>query len=104
VYDYAGRRMVFHGGAGQGYRGVVAMLPDQDLGIALLWNSESSLPTGMLPTIVDRALGLTGQRWLDVDFDEPSLYAQSTSPSQATPPAQAIAPGVSANKANAAPR
>jgi hypothetical protein len=35
----------------QGYRGVVAMLPDRDLGIALLWNSESSLPTGMLPTM-----------------------------------------------------
>ncbi len=87
VYDYAGNRLVFHGGAVQGYRGVVAMLPDRDFGIALLWNSESSLPTGLLPTMLDRALGLPEQRWLDVDFDEPSLFveaAMSAHPSAGT--------------------
>jgi beta-lactamase class C len=77
VYDYSGHRVVFHGGAVQGYRGLVAMLPEQDLGIAILWNSESSLPTGMLPTILDRALGLPTQRWLDVDFEDPGLYADT---------------------------
>jgi beta-lactamase class C len=36
----------------------------------LLWNSESALPSGLLPTILDSALGLAdGQRWLDVDTD-----------------------------------
>ena len=77
VYDYAGHRVVFHGGAVQGYRGLVAMLPERDLGIAILWNSESSLPSGMLPTILDRALGLPAQRWLDVDFEDASLYADT---------------------------
>ena len=77
VYDYSGHRVVFHGGAVQGYRGLVAMVPEQDLGIAILWNSESSLPTGMLPTILDRALGLPTQRWLDVDFEDPGLYADT---------------------------
>lgn len=77
VYDYSGHRVVFHGGAVQGYRGLVAMLPDQDLGIAMMWNSESSLPSGMLPTILDRALGLPTQRWLDVDFEDPNLYADT---------------------------
>ena len=47
VYDYAGSQLVFHGGAVQGYRGVVALLPDRDLGIALLWNSESLPRNGM---------------------------------------------------------
>jgi beta-lactamase class C len=75
VYDYAGSQLVFHGGAVQGYRGVVALLPDRDLGIALLWNSESSLPSGLLPTMLDRAIGLSGRTWLEGDFGSDSLLA-----------------------------
>ncbi|HEY0661081.1 MAG TPA: serine hydrolase domain-containing protein [Lysobacter sp.] len=77
VYDYAGHRLVFHGGAVQGYRGMVALLPERDLGIALMWNSDSSLPSGLLPTMLDRAIGLSERPWLDIDFDEPTLYANS---------------------------
>jgi beta-lactamase class C len=75
VYDYAGHQLVFHAGAVQGYRGMMALLPERDVGIAILWNSESSLPSGLLPTIIDGAIGLPTQRWLDVaPFDE-GLYA-----------------------------
>ncbi|TWI05398.1 serine hydrolase domain-containing protein [Aerolutibacter ruishenii] len=98
VYDYAGERVVFHGGAVQGYRGLIAMLPDRDFGVALLWNSESSLPSGLLPTILDRAVGLPQQRWLDADIEETSLYVDS-SELPATSPA-----GAAATKASAAPR
>ncbi|MCI4568664.1 serine hydrolase domain-containing protein [Lysobacter sp. CFH 32150] len=76
VYDYAGHQLVFHGGAVQGYRGLVAMLPERDLGIAILWNSESSLPSGLLPTILDRAIGLPDQRWLDIEPSDDLLYAE----------------------------
>lgn len=69
VFDYAGEQVVFHAGAVQGYRGLAALVPGQDLGVAILWNGESSLPTGLLPTILDRAMGLPVQRWLDVDAD-----------------------------------
>ena len=48
VFDYAGHDLIFHGGAVQGYRGAMALLPDRDLGIAILWNSESALPAGLL--------------------------------------------------------
>ena len=75
IYDYSGHRLVFHGGAVQGYRGLMAMLPERDLGVVVLWNSNSSLPSGLLPTILDRAIGLPTQRWLDVDPDIESLYA-----------------------------
>jgi beta-lactamase class C len=75
VYDYAGHRVVFHGGAVQGYRGVVALLPERDLGIAILWNSESALPSGLMPTILDTALGLT-PHWLDDNTLGDSLYAR----------------------------
>jgi len=98
VYDYAGNRLVFHGGAVQGYRGIIAMLPDRDFGIALMWNGESSLPSGLLPTMLDRALGLPEQRWLDIDFEEPSLFAEDATPIQPIPA------GSTVTRSTAAPR
>ncbi|HIY71096.1 MAG TPA: beta-lactamase family protein [Candidatus Luteimonas excrementigallinarum] len=69
IYDYSGHRMVFHGGAVQGYRGAMAILPERDLGVVILWNSGSSLPSGLMPTILDRAIGLSSDRWLAIDYD-----------------------------------
>lgn len=95
VYDYAGHRVVFHGGAVQGYRGAVALMPERDLGIAILWNSESSLPTGLLPTILDSAIGLPYHAWLDLPQerdDAETMYA-----------GQAPASGLDASTSTAAP-
>ena len=64
IYDYAGHTLVFHGGAVQGYRAVAAFLPDRDIGVVILWNSESAMPNGLLPTTLDRALGLPAREWL----------------------------------------
>ena len=69
----------------------------RDVGIAILWNSESSLPTGLLPTILDGAIGMPSQRWLDVaPFDE-GLYASRNQ--QPTDDA-----GADASNATAAPQ
>ena len=78
IFDYAGHRVVFHGGAVQGYRGAIAMLPDRDLGVVILWNANSGAPSGLLPTVLDRALGLPPQQWLDSEPEplEEGLYAQ----------------------------
>jgi beta-lactamase class C len=62
VFDYAGHRVVFHAGAVQGYRGMIAMIPEEDFGTVILWNSESPLPSGLLPTILDRARPACPQR------------------------------------------
>jgi beta-lactamase class C len=98
VYDYAGHQLVFHGGAVQGYRGLVALLPERDMGVAILWNSESSLPSSLLPTILDRAIGLPAQRWLDVEpFDE-GLYAERSRN------APGEKPGSTATTSSAAPK
>ena len=67
VYDYAGTRMVYHAGAVQGYRAQLALLPDQDVGIVVLWNAETGIPGGLLPTIVDRVLQLPARDWLQLD-------------------------------------
>jgi len=66
VFDYAGTRMVFHAGAVQGYRAMVALLPDHGFGVAVLWNSNSGIPAGLLPRILDRQLQIDGPDWLDL--------------------------------------
>lgn len=98
VFDYARHEVVFHAGAVQGYRGLIALVPESDLGIAILWNGESSLPSGLLPTILDRALGLPTQRWLDVDtdFGSENLMAERPAPGESK--------GASSSKAVASPR
>ena len=70
VFDYSGHTMVFHGGAVQGYRGLIAFLPREDVGIVVLWNSESAAPSGLLPTFMDGALGLPSHDWLGVEDAE----------------------------------
>ena len=67
VYNYAGHTLVFHGGAVQGFRGMIAMLPDRDIGAVVLWNSESPVPSGFMPTLLDKALGLPYEDWLGLD-------------------------------------
>lgn len=74
VYDYSGHRVAFHGGAVQGYRGLMAVMPERDLGVVVLWNSDSGLPSGLLPTILDRAIGLPARRWLDLDLPDDAMF------------------------------
>ncbi len=95
VYEYAGHRVVFHGGAVQGYRGAIALLPERDLGVAILWNSSSSLPGGLMPTILDNAIGLPYHAWLDIDLPD----ADTLETRYATGPAS----GVDASASTAAP-
>ena len=104
VYDYAGHQVVFHAGAVQGYRGLMALMPERDLGIAILWNSESSLPSGMLPTIMDRALGLPPQRWLDVEPIDDLLYVERDDTPAGNAKTPATSGGSDASAATAAPQ
>lgn len=63
IFDYAGHNLVFHAGAVQGYRAQLGVLPDQRFGFAVLWHSESSAPGGLLPSALDRKLGLPSRDW-----------------------------------------
>jgi len=102
VFDYAGHQVVFHAGAVQGYRGLVALVPERDLGIAIMWNGESGLPSGLLPTILDRAMGLPAQRWLDIDVD--SDFGSDNMLAERPDATPAKSRGASSGKANASPR
>ena len=66
VFDYQGEKLVYHAGAVQGYRGMIGLLPRRDVAIMVLWNSESALPSGLMPTFLDRVLGLPGEPWVDL--------------------------------------
>lgn len=88
VYDYAGHRVVFHGGAVQGYRAALALLPDHDLGVVLLWNNESAVPSGLLPTLLDAYLGLDERDWLGLD----RLTRQATPTRRGAPRTAAAGP------------
>jgi beta-lactamase class C len=67
VFDYAGEKLVFHGGAVQGYRGMIGFFPEHRFGIVLLWNCESGAPSGLLPTALDRFLGLRSRDWTGLE-------------------------------------
>ncbi|MDR2013446.1 MAG: beta-lactamase family protein [Rhodanobacter sp.] len=67
IYDYAGATLVFHAGAVQGYRAMIAFFPDYRFGAVMLWNCESGLPTGLMPMLLDRYLGLPEVNWAGID-------------------------------------
>ncbi len=53
IYDYAGNKLVYHGGWIQGYRTEVGFMPDQKIGVAVLMNFESPVAIEFLPTFFD---------------------------------------------------
>ncbi|GAP65989.1 penicillin-binding protein, beta-lactamase classC [Mizugakiibacter sediminis] len=67
VYDYAGETLVFHAGAVQGYRAMIGFLPKYHAGVVLMWNCESAVPSGLMPMLLDKMLGLPYMDWAGID-------------------------------------
>jgi beta-lactamase class C len=67
VYDYAGENLVYHAGAVQGYRSMIAFFPKYHFGAVMLWNCECALPSGLMPMLLDRYLGLQKVDWAGID-------------------------------------
>lgn len=53
ILDNHGQRIVYHGGYVNGYRSEIAFAPDDDLGICVLINSNSSYPLEVIPGFFD---------------------------------------------------
>ncbi|MGB0133920.1 serine hydrolase domain-containing protein [Dokdonella sp.] len=66
IYDYEGEQLVFHAGAVQGYRAMIGFLPKHKFGVVMLWNCESATPSGLMPMLLDRFLGLPAVDWAGV--------------------------------------
>jgi CubicO group peptidase (beta-lactamase class C family) len=66
VQDYRGRKMILHGGAIDGFRAHLALVPEAKLGIGILSNLDSSLCNFALAnSLTDLFLGAPPRAWND---------------------------------------
>ena len=72
VYDYAGQTLIYHAGAVQGYRSMIAFFPKYRFGAVMLWNCECALPGGLMPMLLDRYLGLREVDWAGLESLRPA--------------------------------
>ena len=75
VYDYRGKRMVWHTGAGDGQAAWMALLPESRLGVVILsnsWKGGAALNNAILSRIVDHYLGLPTRDYV-AEFREWSM-------------------------------
>lgn len=97
VYDYAGRKVVGHRGAVNGYRALILFDPELKTGVAAMWNSGSNQPVGLQMEVMDMAYGLPRRDWLYLD-NGPNLAAVKRLNSQISriePPENAPVPRLS---------
>lgn len=64
VYSYHGHKVIGHRGGVQGYRALVLFDPEKQSGIAMMWNSPHSRPTGLQLEFLDQLYGLPKRDWL----------------------------------------
>ena len=58
VFDYAGTKIVHHGGYVRGYRAEMAFAPEEGIGMVILMNGASRFANICVPTFFDLYLGL----------------------------------------------
>ena len=64
LHDYHGRKIVQHGGAIDGMRAQVALLPEENVGLVILCNrGRSGLPGSLMLYVVDRLLERDQRDW-----------------------------------------
>lgn len=65
IQDYRGHHMVSHGGAIDGYRAQVTLLPNDGYGIVILANlGGNNMPECLRAAIADHVLGLASMDWI----------------------------------------
>jgi len=64
LHDYRGRKVVEHGGNIDGMSALVAMIPEEKLGVVILTNlNGTSLPTALMFKVFDAYLGAPPKDW-----------------------------------------
>ena len=53
VFDYRGMRIIHHGGGVRGFRSEVALIPEKNLGMVVLFNAETNVANDIVPTFLD---------------------------------------------------
>ena len=67
LMDYQGRKVVAHGGGLDGMVSRVAFMPEENLGVVILSNSETDIPNVLSNKIFDTFLGVPKRDW-NADF------------------------------------
>lgn len=63
LMDYQGKKVVHHGGGLPGYISKVALVPEDNIGIVVLTNDMSSVPTMLMYALIDWAAGKDISEW-----------------------------------------
>jgi len=69
IYQYRGKKIVYHGGYIRGYRAEIGFCPEEDIGIVFLQNSPNNLASKVVPRFFDL--------YLDHQEEENSLESTS---------------------------
>jgi beta-lactamase class C len=64
VYEYAGKRVIAHGGSVDGYGAQIAFIPELDAGIVILSNTRTKRLWSIAPMFLDMTIGLPAKDWL----------------------------------------
>jgi len=63
LMDYHGKKVAHHGGGLPGYISKIAMVPEENLGVIILTNDMSSLPTALMYKVIDAHMGYEDRDW-----------------------------------------
>ena len=56
VFDYRGMRVIHHGGGVRGFRSEVALVPERNLGVVVLFNAETRVANDIVPAFLDNII------------------------------------------------
>jgi len=69
LMDYNGKKVVHHGGGLPGYISKLALVPEENLGVIVLTNDMSSVPSMMMYAVTDWAMGKDYTKWTDTFYE-----------------------------------
>jgi beta-lactamase class C len=72
IFTYGGETMIFHAGAVEGYRTMIAFFPKYHVGMVSMWNSPGAIGTDLMPMVFDTMFGLPHVDWAGVEGDPPA--------------------------------
>ncbi|NQV51581.1 MAG: serine hydrolase [Flavobacteriales bacterium] len=77
LMDYNGKKVMHHGGGLPGYISKLAIVPEENLGIIVLTNDMTSVPTLLMYAAIDAATGKEYSKWSDRFYAFKTAAAQS---------------------------